>query len=259
MNEADKKQKKGRLIKYIVSLISVGIFMYSYFVFYANYTVKTTNAYKDIDKVKLMIMERELMLQKEEDITVLLNEVNDKKQEIIDSYPVYIAKEDNFMFVEKMENTLDIKVSALNISDNICFYNTILPEVSPDRDSENINDGSSNEVNDEDNCDEDKSSTESSNMKGIVNTIGMNFITTYDGLKKLSEYIRKHPEPTVIDNVSISYDSSTGALAGNLTLKRFALTGTGKEYKSAVIEGIDIGTDNIFGTDSGKEEESVED
>lgn len=240
MNETDKKRKKGMIIKYIVSLISVGVFVYSYFVIYANYTSKTTDTYKEIDKVKLQIMERELMLQKEEEIQVLLDEVNSQKQEIIDKYPVYIAKEDNFMFVEKMEKALDIKVSALNISDNTVFYNTILPEVITQMDQEEPLD------------------IQPSSMNGLVNTIGMNFITTYDGFKEISEYVRRYPEPTAIDNVSVSYDSSTGALAGNLTLKRFALTGTGKEYESAVIEGIDIGTDNLFGTDSGQEEESVE-
>lgn len=246
MNETDKKRKKGRQIKYIISLISVGIFMYSYFVLYVNYTNKTTDAYKEIERVKLQIMERELMLQKEEEISLLLDELNAQKQKIIDSYPVYIAKEDNFMFVEKMENALDIKVSALSISDNTGFYSTILPEILTDTDSESLTDDEGNE----DKNNEVKGNDVPSTMNGIVNTIGMNFLTTYEGFKELSDYIRDFPEPTVIDNVSVSYDSSTGALAGNLTLKRFALTGTGKEYKSAVIDGIDIGTDNIFGTDS---------
>lgn len=247
MNQAEKKQKRGKKIKYIVSLISVGIFIYSYFILYANYTIKTEETYKEIDKVKLEIMEREIMLEQEEEVLISLDEVNAKKQEIIDEYPVYIAKEDNFMFVERMEGKLDISISALNISDNSGFYSTILPAINTDAETQEIVDIMAGE-----DGNKDEKTDEIPTMNGVVNTIGMNFLTSYEGLKDLSEYIRNYPEPTVIDNVSVSYDSSTGALAGSLTLKRYALSGSGKEYKSTAIEGINIGTDNIFGTDGKK-------
>jgi|LSQX01.1.fsa_nt_gb hypothetical protein len=226
-------KKKGKQIKFIVSLISVGIFVISYFIIYERYADRTTDAYNEIEFIRRQMRDREEMLIQEEEVLISLEEVKEQKQEIIDSYPVHIAKEDNFMFVEKLRENLNISIMSLDISDNTSFYKTILPAVEEDI----KHDGN-----------QEDTDTQLTTMNGVVNTISMSFLTSYEGLKELSEYIRNYPEPTVIDNVSISYDSSTGALAGNLILKRFALTGTGKEYKGTYIDGIDIGTDNIFGT-----------
>lgn len=226
------KKPNGKQIKLIISIISVGIFIFSYFTIYDGYVSKTKDAYNEIEVTKKKIREREEMLIKEEEILASLEEVNKQKQDIIDLYPVYIAKEDNFMFVEKLQKNTKINITSVNVSDNTGFYNTILPAVEDDiYMMYNKNAGEGNKT-----------------MTGLVNTISLSFLTTYEGIKGFSEYIRTYPEPTVIDKMSISYDSSTGALAGNLVLKRFSLIGTGKEYVSTYIDGFDIGTDNIFGT-----------
>jgi len=94
-------------------------------------------------------------------------------------------------------------------------------------------------------------------MTGAQSTISMNFQTTYQGFKELVEYINNNADKTIIDSVSVSSDSITGNLAGILVLKRFALTGTGKVYKTPVIDDISIGTDNIFGTNSSSVNETV--
>ncbi len=247
------KKIKGKHIKFIISLISVGVFVYSYFVIYNSYVDRTSDAYQEVESIKVKMLEREKNLAQEEEIQVALEEVNTQKNEILDSYPVYIAKEDNFMFTERLLDNLHISISSLNISDNKEFYKTILPAVSSNLDKENTE--ASTDI-----VDEDKSAevSEIITMNGIVNTISMNFLTSYKGFKELSEYIKNYPEPTVIDNVSVSYDSSTGALAGNLTIKRFALTGTGKEYKSIHIDGINIGTDNLFGTNGVSGQDNVD-
>ncbi|MHB8131020.1 MAG: hypothetical protein ACYDEX_18735 [Mobilitalea sp.] len=87
-------------------------------------------------------------------------------------------------------------------------------------------------------------------MTGLQSTISMNFLTTYSGFKELVKYINNYPEKTVIDSISISSDALTGNLTGSMVLKRFALTGTGKVYEAPIIDDINIGTDNIFGTDT---------
>jgi hypothetical protein len=92
-------------------------------------------------------------------------------------------------------------------------------------------------------------------MQGTQSSITMNFGATYKEFKKLVDYIANYPDKTVIDSVSVSYDNTTGNLTGSLVLKRFALTGTGKVYQIPMIEDINIGTDNIFGTDTDKKDD----
>lgn len=234
------KSKKGKFIKYIITILSVGIFAYSYFVIHTEFTNKTIDTYKEIESIKLQIQERGKMLEEEKEILASLEDINKQKQDIIGSYPVHIAKEDNFIFLDKLQKHVKIDISSMNISNNTNFYNTILPAVSSGPDIED----------DFENHGQDESSIDKSTMNGLVNTISMNFKIDYENFKLLSEYIRNHPEQTVIDSVAINFDNSTGDLEGNLVLKRFILSGTDKGYKRPVIDGIRIGTDNIFGTGS---------
>lgn len=254
-----KKKITGKQVKFIISIISLGIFVFSYFYLYEGYMDKTEKAYRELEMIRAEIKDREKKLAEEETVRVQVEEVNKRKQEILDSFPVYIAKEDNFMFVEEMVDHLKLQVSSIVISDNNLFFETILPSVTDSDsgilagDTETASQaGTSNPSEQTGNEKDAKPVT----MDAYVNTVSMNFLTSYEGFKNMTEYIRDYPDPTIIDNVTVSYDSSTGALAGNMTLKRFSLSGTGKEYKAPSIEGIEIGTDNIFGTEGKKMEES---
>jgi hypothetical protein len=51
-----------------------------------------------------------------------------------------------------------------------------------------------------------------------------------------------------ISDLTAAFDSTTGNLAGTMTIHLYAVNGTGKKYLEPQIAGLDIGTDNIFGT-----------
>ncbi len=256
-----KKNKiSGKQIKLIINIFSLGIFIFSYFYLYENYVDKTESAYLEVEKTRAAILDREKKLQEEESVKEQIIVVNAEKQKIIDSFPVYIGNEDNFMFVEQMEKALNVKTSSVTPSDNSEFFKTILPakgevaEVTEVTETTGTTATSETEVNS--NTSSDNSTTQDQNntstdqqpvMTATVNTLGMSFITDYKGFKDMMNYIGKYPDHTIIDSVSVSADNMTGVLAGNLVLKRFALTGTGKEYQAPTFDDIDIGMDNIFG------------
>ena len=259
-----KKNKiNGKQIKLIINIISLGIFMFSYFYLYENYVDKTERNYLEVEKTKAAILDREKKLQEEESVKEQIVEVNAEKQKIIDSFPVYIGDEDNFMFVEQMEEALNVKTSSVTPSDNVEFFKTILPAKGEDTEvtktagttatsgtEENSNTSSEDTVTqDQNNTNTDQQAV----MTATVSTLGMSFITDYKGFKDMMNYIGKYPDHTIIDSVSVSADNMTGVLAGNLVLKRFALTGTGKEYQAPTFDDIDIGMDNIFGEGNGTE------
>ena len=231
-----KKKITGKQIKIFINMISLAIFCFSYFYLYENYTEKIEAAYTEAEQVKAQIKDREKKLSEEDEVMLKIPGVKEQKQEIIDNFPIYIAAEDNYMFVEQMEEALTIQTASVDMTESVHFRDTILPAIGT-------------ELNTDDTKDDTEAEAGAEMMTATVNTVSMNFITSYEGFKELTEYIRDYPEHTVIDNVTISIDNSTGVLAGNMTIRRYALTGTGKEYEAPSIEGIDIGTDNIFGTD----------
>lgn len=75
----------------------------------------------------------------------------------------------------------------------------------------------------------------------------MTFDTTYDGLKQIILNIVNHEDFKNITEISVSYDSSTGRLSGDMTIDYYYLEGTDKEYVIPSPGLINHGTDNVFG------------
>ncbi|MDF2487144.1 MAG: hypothetical protein K0R46_3312 [Herbinix sp.] len=266
-----KNKLTGKQINILINLLFVALFAFSYFYIYTGFENKTIAAQEEIKTKKQEIRDQERMLSEEVTLQQNLEQVNSQLQEIIDEYPVNIAKEDNFMFIEQMEKALDIDISSLDVKDGSLLYQTILPirnedgteifQATTDADTVNETEPSVTDITDaaplEDLSIADTAAEDVQNeveeptiqtMIGMQTLVSMNFVSTYEGFKRLVDYIKNYPDKTVIDNVVVSYDSSTGNLAGSLVLKRFALTGTGKAYQPPYIEDISIGTKNIFGT-----------
>lgn len=88
-------------------------------------------------------------------------------------------------------------------------------------------------------------------------TLSITFRATYQALKDSIDIINSNPEKMNIASISASYDTETGNLSGTLVINQYAMIGTGKTYEPPVIDGVNIGTDSIFGTYEG-EEESIE-
>jgi len=281
--EVSMKKKKitGKQIKLIINLISIAIFAFSYFYVYTGYITKTEAANQEIDRVQKSMDNREKEISEEDTVLPILEDTNTQINDIIGGYPVKIAKEDNFMFIEEMEKALYISFSSIAVNDSTEVHQTILPirnedgteviqavtntnDEVPVAQAEGVTDKDNNAAT-TDNLEESILSEDTATegvaqvtevpevakvetMTGMQTIVSMNFSTTYNNFKKLVEYIKNYPDKTVIDSASVSYDSSTGNLTGSLVIKRFSLTGTGKVYVEPYIDDINIGTDNIFGT-----------
>jgi hypothetical protein len=122
-----KKKLTGQQIKFIINMISITIFAVSYLYVYTGYVKKTEAAYKEIDLAKQQIEVLKTQLTEEDTVRQETEEVNAQIQSIIDSFPVNIAKEDNLLFIEQMQKSLDISFTSINITDSEPFYETILP------------------------------------------------------------------------------------------------------------------------------------
>ena len=62
------------------------------------------------------------------------------------------------------------------------------------------------------------------------------------------DWISLNKEHMSTTNISLTYDTSTGKLSGTITVNYFAMNGNGVPYKDPDIQGIMIGSKNIFGT-----------
>lgn len=274
-----KKKITGNQVKLILCLISLSIFAFAYLNVYMKFTQLTSDLNIETKLAREQMQRREQEISEEETVGKNLIERKAEKDTIINEFPSYIAKEDNYMFVEQLEDSLDIDISSINLSDNTVFYTTILPIVGEEEQvavttEQATKDGAEDAVNET----EDNTSTLETNpaktvedttgsseeptatatdgteeetvktMAGLQNSISITFQTTYEGFKELVNYINHYPDKTVINNTAVTYDNTTGFLTGSMVITRFALSGTGKTYDPPYIDDISIGTDNIFGT-----------
>lgn len=307
-----KKKLAAKQVKLIINIISLLIFLVSYFYVFNGLENKTVAANKKIDTINSDMIVHKQKLKEEVTISKKMEKIKKEKAGIIDSFPVQIAKEDNFIFVTNLEDALHIHFSSIDMTDSVPVYQTILPARSNTKDakastatdtassgstqtgntdtSNNMQTGNTAASNNtqtgnttvSDNTqtanntasgNKTTSSADNStvsqgdssgnavsqgkkasqgNMIGMQTTINLTFKTTYKNFKKLVNYIKDCPDKAMIETAAVSYDNTTGGLTGNIVVKRFALTGTGKVYESPYIKDINIGTDNIFGTDRNK-------
>lgn len=70
----------------------------------------------------------------------------------------------------------------------------------------------------------------------------------YQELKNLVKYVNDTKLCTKLDVVSLSYDSSTGELIGNVAISKYFVSGLDSAYHAAKVPSVATGTSNIFGT-----------
>lgn len=87
-----------------------------------------------------------------------------------------------------------------------------------------------------------------SSIAGYQMTMNLSYQTTYDGLKKGIDFINKNDNKMNISDITAAFDNTTGNLTGTMTIIKYALDGTGKTFENVIIDGVQLGTENIFGT-----------
>ena len=95
------------------------------------------------------------------------------------------------------------------------------------------------------------------NPKNILDASGLlmgasasvnTFTCTYDQFKELVTYITEDRDVKSIDNITLSYDSTTGNLSGNMMINYYSMRGTGKTYTPPTTSVAGRGVDCIFGS-----------
>lgn len=87
------------------------------------------------------------------------------------------------------------------------------------------------------------------------NEVSIIHTSSYQGIKDMLDYIYEHKNRMSFESFMVSYDETTGLLSGSTNVNFYSIVGSDKEYKEQNIQGVQMGTDNIFGTRSVSENE----
>ena len=86
----------------------------------------------------------------------------------------------------------------------------------------------------------------STDMKGYKKTVTYSYECGYDTFKDLLAYVLDYDTLYTIDSVSCSYNEEDELMTGNITISQYAITGSDREYYEPEIDSIDLGTENLF-------------
>lgn len=87
---------------------------------------------------------------------------------------------------------------------------------------------------------------------------GLNFICTYEGLKKIFAYLQSQGNRCSLNQIEVEYDEETGALTGSFWVNQFFLEGTDKDYMPPFIPAVPKGQANVFHTSTIPLDELIE-
>lgn len=88
--------------------------------------------------------------------------------------------------------------------------------------------------------------------------MSMNFVSTYDGMKKMFAYILSREQKNSIFGLEISYNGETGLLEGAVGVKPYYIEGLEKEYSPTMIPAVPKGVPNLFHAGGSEIEDFIE-
>ncbi|MBE5955536.1 MAG: hypothetical protein E7253_03695 [Lachnospiraceae bacterium] len=149
-----------------------------------------------------------------------------EEEKLVEEFPANIKPESEIMYAVELENTVDVKFSALNYGDPINMFTSAAPEASEEN-------------------------TESvGGYTAYCLPMTMSYEASYRGLKDTILHTNEHANRMVIDELTASFDGSSGELSGTMMLNQYYVEGTDRTYTEPYVPTRPIGVSDIFGTNS---------
>ncbi len=200
-----------------------------------------------------------------------VNETTSMQEKISDytvKFPADVRAEDGIILARNMENDLGFQITDVGLGEKEFIASvdgSTEEELSQAVDqtmSEQANEKTQQQIDEVEGTDskaeeelqdasdaEVESQNSTSQIPVLYRTqVTMQFNGTYAGLKEAVTYIAEQTGRMTLDNVSASYDTSTGNLTGTIVINMFSMSGTGSTYSEPDAGETAYGTDNIFGT-----------
>ncbi len=155
-----------------------------------------------------------------------INDSSEKITEVLNNYSAGNTPEKSIMMVNSMEREVGIKLPNIGFSQPNLVTTVKMPMASLTENGEYT--------------------IAYYDVSLLQESLSMNYSCTYEQLKKLIDFVNAYPERMNIESMSMTYDSETGGLKGDVSLNLYAVTGTGKEYAAPEISGLSLGETNIF-------------
>lgn len=175
---------------------------------------------------------------------VYLEETADMRSEIAEIYSIFpadIKEETTIMYANMLEGISDLEVSAIGISSRNQLYAML--EGNTQADTADTTDAGTVAETAGQYAGEPRAAL-------YDRQVTYTFTVSYEGFKKVVRRIQEETEKRNVEDITLSFDPSTGRLVGSMLVNMYAMDGTEieKVYMEPEVPPMPLGTDNIFGT-----------
>lgn len=194
------------------------VFLVYQFVFLA--LTRSTNSLKsEKETLQIQVDDMQKMKASEDGYESQTTKMQDEMNTIFDSIPSNLTSEDEIIYVDNVETKYNMQITSLSMPEAQLMYTM-------NEDGTNVTD-------------------DGKFLYSVPVTIACT--TSYDGIKDYLRNMQSESYSKSIDNISLTFDSETGDLSGTMTVNMQYLLGSDREYVPLTVDGIEIGTANIFG------------
>lgn len=261
-----KTSKKDVLL--LIGLLGVLVAVAGYFLAYKPNTEKTEKLKAENEQLQQRVIDLGNKMKNKSTYIEETESMNNEMQAIYQLFPVDTREEDSILLAINQELLAPMKVEsvAINTLEEVPFLDDVqeeeeveytyeIGEVETYEDQEGIQDPETVEAAPQD------ETTSVGNPYGLFNReTTINYIVTYEGLKRGIKNICVQPNRMSIEKVTVAFDETTGLLAGSTVVNMYCVPGQeGKEYVEPDFSSVMLGTDNIFGTVKIYSEENLPD
>lgn len=219
MNNGNKKIN-DRELKLIFVLGGMVLFFLIYQFGYLNAQKANDKLKSQVDEVHGQVKVMQTMKQNEETYKAYTDSMTQEMEDVMNAIPSEIRSEDKIMFARNLENNYGIHVTGVGLQTDEMVYE--------------MNEDGSNPADD---------------GKLLYRTVvTLDCESDYTQLKNCLRGLKSSNYKMSVDTASFSTSDETGKLTGSMTVNMYYLYGSDKPYEPLTIDGVSIGTDNIFGT-----------
>lgn len=205
--------------KLLIILAGVILLVVSYYFVYRNLEAEKAVIEAENDTISAHITQMEALKERVPEFESETDRMNKEVNLIVNKFPSYLQIENSIMDVVNLEENTGAYVSSMTVNPSVVIDTGYAA---------------------------DNGSSVSYQLYDVSSSI--NFDVDYLGMKKMISLIAESSNPMSVGNLTLTFDSTTGLLNGNMEFDTYFLYGQEKPYKEADIPTLEHGTDNIFGT-----------
>ena len=253
--------------KILLMFLGVLFLVLSYFFVYKPQLEEAQNIEAENIPLQTRLDELLEMAKNKEFYVQETQEMQSKILEYCSVFPADIRPEDGIVLVQNMESDMDMQISNVGLGQRE-FISSLDGSTEGDQGDyvdetlmEQANESTQEQINEIEGVEETPEVSGQSDVSNGIDMISalfsptlyrtqdtIQFVSTYDSLKKAVKYLAAQSGRMTLNNVNASFDTTTGNLTGTMTVNLFSMTGAGTDYNEPNAGKVPYGTDNIFGT-----------